>query len=258
MPFLAITAGAGLAQGVIGAFGAGKAAKTQAAAANRGLGFIGDDKSQALSIDNALTGAAEANNNAMYSPYTSAGSTAQARLSGLLQQPNQGFNFNTSQDPGYAFRLQQGTQAMEKQAAATGGFNSGGELKALTQYGQGFASNEYQNSFNRYQTQLQNLFQQTGVGLNATGQNAGLNTGLTTNELNNAMGTIGQNAALGAGLITGQGTAAASGTVGQANALGNAVGGTSNQLFLYNLLNQGKGTPLDGYGYAAPGSAGQG
>ncbi|HEY2605569.1 MAG TPA: hypothetical protein VGJ10_06105, partial [Paraburkholderia sp.] len=48
-------------------------------------------------------------------------------------------------DPGYAFRLQQGNQALERAAAASGGAFSGGTLKALARYGQDYASNEYQN-----------------------------------------------------------------------------------------------------------------
>lgn len=54
------------------------------------------------------------------------------------------------QDPGYAFRMQQGQQALERSAAAKGGLNSGGTLKALTQYGQDMGSQEYGNAYNRF------------------------------------------------------------------------------------------------------------
>lgn len=59
-------------------------------------------------------------------------------------------------DPGYQFRLGQGEQALQQSAAATGTLNTGGTLKDILGYGQNYASNEYQNVWNRdlsaYQT----------------------------------------------------------------------------------------------------------
>lgn len=52
-------------------------------------------------------------------------------------------------DPGYQFRLQQGLNAIEHSAAARGGRAGGDTLKALQEYGQNFASNEYNNYANR-------------------------------------------------------------------------------------------------------------
>jgi hypothetical protein len=52
-------------------------------------------------------------------------------------------------DPGYMFRLQTGTDAMEKSAAARGVLRTGGTLKDLIQYGQNFATQEYQNVYDR-------------------------------------------------------------------------------------------------------------
>lgn len=79
-------------------------------------------------------------------PYLNAGKTA---LSNLASG-----NF-MGQDPGYAFRLAEGNKALTNAAAARGMGNSGATLKALTRFGQDFASNEYQNAFNR-QNQLAN------------------------------------------------------------------------------------------------------
>lgn len=59
------------------------------------------------------------------------------------------FNFNFEADPGYQFRLQEGQKAMDRSAAARGNLLSGGQAKALTQYNQGMASQEYGNAFNR-------------------------------------------------------------------------------------------------------------
>lgn len=52
-------------------------------------------------------------------------------------------------DPGYQFRLSQGTDAIQKSAAAQGLLRSGGTLKDILNYGQGLASQEYGNVFNR-------------------------------------------------------------------------------------------------------------
>lgn len=53
-------------------------------------------------------------------------------------------------DPGYAFRLAEGTKALERSAAARGGLLSGGTGKALTRYGQEMGSQEYSNAYNRF------------------------------------------------------------------------------------------------------------
>jgi hypothetical protein len=74
---------------------------------------------------------------------------------------------NFQQDPGYAFRLKEGQQALDRSAAARGGLISGGALKAAQRYGQEMGSQEYMNAFNRYQTErasrLQPLQSLTGM-----------------------------------------------------------------------------------------------
>lgn len=59
------------------------------------------------------------------------------------------FTFNFEEDPGYQFRLAEGQKAMDRSAAARGNLLSGGQAKALTQYNQGMASQEYGNAFAR-------------------------------------------------------------------------------------------------------------
>jgi hypothetical protein len=84
-------------------------------------------------------------------------------------------------DPGYAFRLSEGQQALERSAAARGGLFSGGMLKDLTKYNQDFASNEYGNAFNRWNINQSNKYNRlanlAGLGQVSTGQlvNAGQN-----------------------------------------------------------------------------------
>jgi hypothetical protein len=52
-------------------------------------------------------------------------------------------------DPGFQFRLDEGLQALQNAAASKGLLRSGGTLKDFVKYGQGFASNEFQNVYNR-------------------------------------------------------------------------------------------------------------
>ena len=69
-------------------------------------------------------------------------------------------------DPGYQFRINQGLQALDRQAAARGGVLGGGQIKAAQQYAQDLASNEYQNAWARRnqeaQQNAQNYYQAAG------------------------------------------------------------------------------------------------
>ena len=52
-------------------------------------------------------------------------------------------------NPSYQFRFGQGQQAIDRSAAARGTLRTGGTLKDLAQYGQNFASQEYENAYDR-------------------------------------------------------------------------------------------------------------
>ena len=137
-------------------------------------------------------------------------------------------------DPGYAFRLKEGLKALDAQAAARGGMISGAALKAAGRYGQDYASNEYANAFNRYQTnranQLQPLQSLMGVGQTAT------------NATSNAAGAYG--AAAGSNALQ-AGNALASGQVGSANAWNSAFG---NAAKAFNSSTYGGGGGYQGGG----------
>lgn len=143
-------------------------------------------------------------------------------------------------DPGYAFRLKEGMKALDAQAASRGGLISGAALKAANRYGQDYASNEYANAFNRYQTnrsnQLQPLQSLMGVGQTAT------------NATSNAAGAYG--AAAGSNALQ-AGNALASGQVGQANAWNNAFGGVAKA---FNSSTYGGGGGYNGYGGVGSGT----
>ena len=62
----------------------------------------------------------------------------------------QEMQFDFEADPGYQFRLEQGTKALEGSAAARGGLFSGATGRSLQDYSQGLASQEYANAYNRF------------------------------------------------------------------------------------------------------------
>lgn len=74
-------------------------------------------------------------------------STQRPQYQPQLQEMMQG-RFSPT-DPSYDFRFNQGQKAMERTLAASGMGKSGNALTALMQYGQGMASSEYQNQYQR-------------------------------------------------------------------------------------------------------------
>lgn len=109
-------------------------------------------------------------------------------------------------DPGYQFRLEQGNKAIENQARAAGKYYSPSTVKALTQYGQGFASNEFGNVYNRL------------AGLSGVGQTAA-----------NQLGQLGANYAGNVGnLMTSGANARGAAGISQANTWGNLLSGAAN------------------------------
>lgn len=118
--------------------------------------------------------------------------------------------------PGFQFRLQQGLGAIENSAAARGGLFSGNTGRALTEFGQNFASNEFANRLNQLAL------------LAGRGQSAAAGQG--------AFGIEGANA-MGQGMI-GSANAFGGGLEGIANA---ANAGIGNAILLNFLRNQPTG-----------------
>jgi hypothetical protein len=74
-----------------------------------------------------------------------------------------GYQFQT--DPGYQFRFEEGQRALDRGAAQRGGLLSGGYARKAIRYGQGFASNEFGNVYNR----IANIAGLGQVGANQSG-----------------------------------------------------------------------------------------
>ena len=158
-------------------------------------------------------------------PFRQAGMTAQNELMRLLGIGGDetaadygivGRPFTAEQmqmDPGYAFRLAEGEKALERMQSARGQLLGGGAIRAGVRYGQEMGSQEYMNAFNRAQalmgTRLGTLGSLYGGGQAAAQQVAGQAGQMGTNVSN---------------IMLGAGQARASGYLGQANALSQALG----------------------------------
>lgn len=105
-------------------------------------------------------------------------------------------------DPGYQFRLNEGRKTIENSAAARGGLLSGNTARALSDYGQQSASDEWSNILNRY------------ANLAGVGQTQANNQAAARQNLGNSF----------AGSMTNVGNARASGYAGMGNAISDATG----------------------------------
>ena len=181
MPFAAvagaaITAGAGLIGSKMQSDAASKAADKATAA-----------QSQALAQTRAdLEPWRMQGQNALLATSNLAG--ANGPEAGRLAQQD----FFTS--PGYQWRLDEGMRAVDAGAAAKGMLRSGATLKAEQEFGQGLASQEFENYYNR-------LYNLSGMGMKAAGatgdaeMQAGRGQAATAIGAGNAQSSIYGNAA---------------------------------------------------------------
>ena len=191
-----LTPAAILGSSIFGANAASKAATTQA---------------EAQSQANQLAYSMFKEQQAQQEPWRQAGIGALGKLTAASDYTPFGMD-QFKADPGYAFRLSEGTKALDASAARRGGLISGNAMRAATAYGQEMGSQEYNNAFNRYQTERQAklgpLQSLAGIGQNATNQ-MGANTGAYSSAATNG--------------ITDVARAQAAGYQGQANAFGGGV-----------------------------------
>jgi hypothetical protein len=177
-------------------------------------------------------------NRAMYTPYVDAGKEATVRMAeGLKGDGEFNHRFNETdmtKDGGYRFRLAEGLDALQNSALARGGLLSGNALKATTQYGQNFASNEYDKAYTRYNTDMNTRFTRlsdlANRGMTANGQVATLGTQYATQRGNNIMAAGNKNADLEVGAADWTGKNTMSGAAYSANTLrdiGNIRGGAT-------------------------------
>jgi hypothetical protein len=262
-----------IASGLIAANAAKKAAQAQEEAATRAQGLVSDYYSKSQGYQQ---------------PYYDIGTANMAQMNadvnaGKYNMPTESFSyqgyqepqFNFSADPGYKFRLSQGTDAIQNSSAARGLGLSGATQKALARYGQNFASNEYGNAYNRYSMnrafgkqaydtdrnfsyqnfmdaytrQNQQLTQQFGRQYTLAGMGNNAASTMSSNAMN-AAGSI-------AGIIGQGGNARAAGIMGQGQAYGQMAGNLASGIG-GAFQNQGNNNYGYAYGQSSPYNSGGG
>lgn len=156
---------------------------------------------------------------ALNQPWQEAGLAA---LENIRTRIDQGDTFDFEADPGYQFRKNEMTKAIERRAAVRGRTNSPATDKEIARYVGNLASQEYGNAFNRYQRQraanLAPEFDLANIGRGAAASNVA------------AVGAAGQT-----------GTSAISRTAGNVSNLATGGANALSQAYLNRgaALNQG-------------------
>ncbi len=231
-PITAVTGGLGLvgnvASGLFGASAAKKAGAIQQQQANAEADKIGVVTGEAnkgineaaanagkYATETATNAAVEAKASAeaaaqgvktsagqaadILNPYQDAGAAATKTLqSGLEAGGDFNKNFTAADlqsnlDPGYQFRLDQGTQGQLHSRAAGGNSLSGAAIKDLANYQQGLASQETQNAFDRYNTTTKGRYDRL-FGVSEQGRIAGTQQGNLAVDASKYAGDIGYKA----------------------------------------------------------------
>lgn len=134
-------------------------------------------------------------------------------------------DLKSSLAPNYQFQLDQGLGALKNAGNLQTGLISGNTLKGINDYAQNYAGGAYQQAFNNFTANQNNIF-------NRLSTVAGLGT--TANQTTAGSGsTISGNAA---NTMVGAGTAQAAGTIGQANALSGAANNAASWYALSKFL----------------------
>lgn len=202
-----------LVSGLVGAEASRSAANTQA-----------DATTQASSEANATQLAMYNQTRADMAPWREKGVDALNTLAARIKAGPGDF----TKSPGYDFRVAEGNKAIERSAAARGNLLSGGTLKAITRYGQDYATSDYDNFLRRYYESLTPLQSMAGVGQSTASQTAAQGNQTASQMASNT---------LQAGMTAGQ--AQAAGQINQANSIiGANRSGANNALLAYQLFQQ--------------------
>jgi len=162
---------------------------------------------------------------------------------------NVGTSFTAS--PSYQFRLTQGQNALNNSGAANGMTFSGPQAKALTDYNQQSASQEYANWLNNYTN-----YANTALSVNSNAANSYIN-GLYNLSGQGASAAASANNSANSAMIPGI-NAMAGGQATSANALGSGIAGGLNNLAAlgaFGGLGGGSGTINNARNLAAFGQA---
>jgi hypothetical protein len=213
---------AALGSGLLGVTGAAisnnainNAQATQNASAQKSMGTLGDIYNTNLKS---------------IAPYQEAGVGGLNEINKQMPYFTHQFDandLNSGLAPNYQFMLGQGQMANQRAANVGGGALSGNTLTGLNRYTQDYAGNAYQNAFNNYNTQRNNIYSTlsgiAGMGATANQQGIGAGTAYGTNTTN---------------LNTGLAAANAAATIGKAQNMGTTISNLGNTALLASLLGQ--------------------
>jgi hypothetical protein len=142
-------------------------------------------------------------------------------------------DLKTGLAPNYEFMLKEGQRAARQRLNAGG--SGGSDIdRGITRFAEDYASNAYQQAFNNFSSQRQNIYNTLAgiAGIGQTGQTA-------VNAANQALGTNLSNLATGSAAVQGAGQVAA------ANAYGGALGNIGGYSYLRGLQgNQQAPAPI--------------
>jgi hypothetical protein len=226
-----IGGGTAAASSILGSRAAGKAAETQATAAENSSDAI----LQAAREGNLLQALQYFQGQQNLAPWQEVGGEALMTLKDLLQPEgylaqgfpefkgefnapelpadmtvpefNAKFNFDDTQvqkDPGWEFRLNEGMKAIERSAAARGGAMSGSAVKAAQRFAGDLASEEYGKAYERqygqakdtYNREMEDWLRRYGVEADKFGRGLekyGLQYGAETDKYGRKLGEFGTN-----------------------------------------------------------------
>jgi len=167
-----------------------------------------------------------------------AGANTNGMASGALTAPFTAASLAST--PGYQFTLGQGLKSTQNSFAAQGLGDSGAALKGAASYSTGLAQNTYNQQFQNYLAQNQQI-----GNLMLGGAQVGAGAAGTLGSIYGGAG----NAALGGATQTGAGIASSTAGIGNALAGGaagvaNSATSTTNSLMQYQLLQQLMGNNL--------------
>lgn len=130
---------------------------------------------------------------------------------------------------GLKFGLNTGINQLNTRAAAAGGYGSGAALKALTRFGNDYATTKTAGAYDRNMGEKNQTYNFLG-GVSQQGQSAAAGVGAAGISTANGIGNN----------IMGAGNAQAAGIVGGANAMSGGIAGATDAFRWNQLLNQKK------------------
>jgi len=237
----ALPVGAGIVGGILNNNAAGNATQALTQGANQAIGTVSHGSQNAQNTLSTVYGQQQG----MLAPYAAAGGPALSTLQtgtapgGDFVKPFDAATFDLYKDPGFNWRVQQGQRAINQGANAGGIRFSGATLKALDQFNQDSASQEYAAARARAEEDQTKAYQRTmdqaNLGLNATNKTVDAGGTYGTNVANLQLGT----AKSIADLQTDLASAKAAGDVAKASSITQAING-----ILSGVQNAGIGQTL--------------